>query len=69
MAFKMRGFSPFTQKEDLELERQMNIHDVDSKIETLEEQVFNEEISQKEYDRLMKPLRIKELEVKKPLKK
>lgn len=69
MAFKMRGFSPFTQKEDLELERQMNIHDVDSKIETLEEQVFNEEISQKEYDRLMKPLRIKEKEVKKPLKK
>ena len=69
MAFKMRGFSPFTQKEDLEWERQMNIHDVDSKIETLEEQVFNEEISQKEYDRLMKPLRIKELEVKKPLKK
>ena len=69
MAFKMKGFSPFTQKEDLELQRQMNIHDVDSKIETLEEQVFNEEISQKEYDRLMKPLRIKEKEVKKPLKK
>tara|TARA_R110001583_G_scaffold173802_1_gene327882 strand:- start:231 stop:440 length:210 start_codon:yes stop_codon:yes gene_type:complete len=69
MAFKMRGFSPFTQKNELEIERQKKISSVDAKIEALEEQVFNEEISQQEYDRLIKPLRTKEKEVKKPLKK
>lgn len=52
-----------------EMERQMNINDVDSKIETLEEQLFNEEITQEEYDAAMEEIRPIEKDVKQPLKK
>jgi len=77
MAFKMKGFpkqegiSPMKQKQDnkykLEMERQKKILAVDSKMEALEEQRFNEEITQEQYDKAMKPLRIQEKAVKKPL--
>ena len=77
MAFKMKGFpkqegiSPMKQKQDnknnLEMERQKKISAVDSKMEALEEQRFNEEITQEQYDKAMKPLRIQEKAVKKPL--
>ena len=50
-----------------QLLRQKQIDAVDAKIETLEEQIFNEEITQEQYDEAMKPLRIKEKQVKKPL--
>ena len=50
-----------------QLLRQKQIDAVDAKIETLEEQIFNEEITQEQYDEAMKSLRIKEKQVKKPL--
>ena len=50
-----------------QLLRQKQIDAVDAKIETLEEQIFNEEITQEQYDEAMKPLRIKEKQVKKPI--
>lgn len=63
--------SPAKQKqqtsEAAQLLRQKQIDAVDAKIETLEEQIFNEEITQEQYDEAMKPLRIKEKQVKKPL--
>jgi len=77
MAFKMKGFpmqegiSPMKQKQDnknkLELQRQNKISAVDAKMEALEEQRFNEEITQEQYNKAMKPLRETEKLVKKPL--
>ena len=78
MAFKMRGFSPFTKKQDNkttkqvrtnfdESSRQKAISDVDAKIEALEEDRFNEKITQEQYDKAMETLRAQEKTVKKPL--
>jgi len=53
--------------EAAQLLRQKQIDAVDAKIETLEEQIFNEEITQEQYDEAMKSIRVKEKQVKKPL--
>tara|TARA_R110000822_G_scaffold8357_1_gene33030 strand:+ start:414 stop:698 length:285 start_codon:yes stop_codon:yes gene_type:complete len=62
--------SPATQKQDnnnLEMKRQNKIADIDSKLETLEERRFNEEITQEQYNKAIKALRVEEKQVKKPL--
>ena len=48
--------------------RQIKIDEVDAKMEALEEDRFQEKITQEEYDKAMEPLRIQEEENKKPLK-
>jgi len=53
----------------MEMNRQMDINSVDGEIETLEEQLFNEEITQAEYDMAMKEIRPREKNVKQPLEK
>ena len=79
MAFKMRGFSPFTKRQDNkkmtkqvrtnfdESSRQKQISAVDAKIEALEEDRFNEKITQEQYDKAMETLRAQEKAAKKPL--
>jgi len=74
MAYKMKGMdfgnSPLRQKTDTtstQKTRQEKIDEVDAKMEALEEDRFNEIISQEQYDKAMKPLRIQEEKNKKPL--
>ena len=50
-----------------QLLRQKQIDAVDAKIEALEEDRFNEKITQEQYDEAMKSIRVKEKQVKKPL--
>ena len=79
MAFKMKGFSPFTKRQDNkkmtkqvrtnfdESSRQKQISAIDAKIEALEEDRFNEKITQEQYDKAMETLRAQEKATKKPL--
>ena len=55
------------RKELAQSNRQKQIDAIDAKIETLEEQIFNEEITQEQYDEAMKSIRVKEKQVKKPI--
>ena len=76
MGYKMNGFSGFgnspakqtTDTTSTKRARQIKIDEVDAKMEALEEDRFQEKITQEEYDKAMEPLRIQEEENKKPLK-
>jgi len=63
--------SPMKQTQDnnstLQAERLKRISEIDAKMEALEEDRFNEKITQEEYEKAMKPLRIEEEKNKKPL--
>ena len=50
-----------------QLLRQKQIDAVDAQIEALEEDRFNEEITQEQYNKAIKALRVEEKQVKKPL--
>ena len=78
MGYKMNGFSGFgnspakqttdtTDTTSTKRARQIKIDEVDAKMEALEEDRFQEKITQEEYDKAMEPLRVQEEENKKPL--
>jgi hypothetical protein len=68
ISFKTLGSSPVKQV-DPQKARQDSINKIDAKMEALEEDRFNEKITQEGYNEKMKALRVREKEVKKALPK
>ena len=66
--FRTLGSSPAKQT-DTQSTRQDSINKIDAKMEALEEDRFNEKITQEDYNEKMKALRVREKEVKKALLK